>query len=158
MSMFLLNIILALVWMVITGSFEPANLLWGFAIAYLILWLLRGKVGDESSYFKKVVQAMSFTLFFVKELVVANLRVAYDVLTVRHHMKPGVVAIPLDVETDLEITLLANLITLTPGTLSLDVSHDRKVLYVHGMYVEDIREFRRSIKEGFERRVMELLR
>lgn len=158
MSTFLFNIILALIWMVITGSFGPANFLWGFGVAYLILWLIQGKVGDESSYFKKVRQALSFTLFFVKELVAANLRVAYDVLTIRHHMKPGVVAIPLDVETDLEITLLANLITLTPGTLSLDVSQDRKVLYVHGMYVADIRDFRRSIKEGFERRVMELLR
>jgi multicomponent Na+:H+ antiporter subunit E len=124
----------------------------------MILWLLRGNAGDKSSYFKKVRQVAGFSLFFVKELVAANLRVAYDVLTIRHHMKPGVVAIPLDVETDLEITLLANLITLTPGTLSLDVSHDRKVLYVHGMYIEDIHGFRKSIKEGFERRVMELLR
>ena len=158
MRMFLLNIMLALAWMVITGSFKPENFLWGFAIAYLILWLIRGKVDDESGYFKKVGQAMSFSLFFVKELVKANLRVAHDVLTLHHHMQPGVVAIPLEVKTDLEITLLANLITLTPGTLSLDVSQDRKVLYVHGMYVEDIHEFRRSIKEGFERRVLELLR
>ena len=117
MRTFLLNIMLALAWMVITGSFKPENFLWGFAIAYLILWLIRGKVDDESGYFKKVGQAMSFSLFFAKELVKANLRVAYDVLTVHHHMQPGVVAIPLDVKTDLEITLLANLITLTPGPL-----------------------------------------
>ena len=68
------------------------------------------------------------------------------------------VAIPLDAETDAEITLLANLITLTPGTLSLDVSDDRRVLYIHAMYVDDVEELRRSIKDGFEKRVMELLR
>ena len=73
-------------------------------------------------------------------------------------MRPGVVAIPLDAETDAEITLLANLITLTPGTLSLDVSDDRRVLYIHAMYVDDVEELRRSIKDGFEKRVMELLR
>lgn len=158
MSKFLLNIMLALIWMFITGSFRPETFLGGFVIGYLILWLLRGAIGGRSSYFLKVRQTVSFLLFFLKELFMANLRVAHDVLTSRHHMQPGVVAIPLDVETDLEITTLANLITLTPGTLSLDVSDDRKVLYVHGMYVENIQEFRRNIKEGLERRVMELLR
>jgi multicomponent Na+:H+ antiporter subunit E len=83
---------------------------------------------------------------------------AYDVVTPGFHMRPAVVAVPLDVETDLEITLLANLITVTPGSFSLDVSDDRKVLYVHAMYVDDPDEYRREIKEGFERRVLELLR
>jgi multicomponent Na+:H+ antiporter subunit E len=68
------------------------------------------------------------------------------------------VAIPLDVETDVEITLLANLITLTPGTLSMDISDDRKVLYVHAMYVDDPEALRAEIKNGFERRVLEMLR
>jgi multicomponent Na+:H+ antiporter subunit E len=71
-----------------------------------------------------------------------------------------VVAIPLDAKSDIEITLLANLITLTPGTLSLDVSSDRSVLYIHVMYVDndDLDEVRRKIKSGFERRVLEVLR
>ncbi|MHC1742704.1 MAG: Na+/H+ antiporter subunit E [Syntrophobacteraceae bacterium] len=158
MSKFLLNIMLALIWMFITGQFRPENFLGGFFISYLILWLLHGAMGDQSSYFLKVRQALAFLFFFLKELLVANLRVAHDVLTSRHHMNPAVVAIPLDVESDLEITILANLITLTPGTLSLDVSHDRKVLYVHGMYIDNVQEFRRRVKHGFERRVMELFR
>jgi multicomponent Na+:H+ antiporter subunit E len=75
-------------------------------------------------------------------------------------MRPGIIAIPLDARTDLEITLLANLITLTPGTLSLDVSADRRVLYIHVMYIDndDIEAVRRNIKDGFERRVLEGLR
>jgi multicomponent Na+:H+ antiporter subunit E len=68
------------------------------------------------------------------------------------------VRVPLDAESDLEITLLANLISLTPGTLSLDVSDDKKVLYVHSMYIEDKEEFIHGIKNGFERRLLELLR
>jgi multicomponent Na+:H+ antiporter subunit E len=68
------------------------------------------------------------------------------------------VAVPLDARTDAEIVLLANLITLTPGTLSLDLSDDRTVLYVHAMYLTDPDELRREIKEGFERRVLEVLR
>jgi hypothetical protein len=73
---------------------------------------------------------------------------------------PGVIAIPLDARTDAEITLLANLITLTPGSVSLDLSADRRSLYVHAMYIDggDIEAYRRSVKEGLERRVLELLR
>jgi multicomponent Na+:H+ antiporter subunit E len=73
-------------------------------------------------------------------------------------MRPGIVAVPLDAQTDLEITLMANLITLTPGTLSLDVSEDRHTLYVHAMFVDSPESVRDSIKNGFERRLLELIR
>ena len=90
------------------------------------------------------------------KLVKANLRVAWEVLTPKHHMRPAIIAIPLDAESDLQITILANFITLTPGTLSLDVSPDRKTLYVHAMYVDDVDAFRREIKEKLEQRVIEV--
>lgn len=153
--MFLLNILLALAWTALTGQFDPVNFMSGFVLGYLVLWLVQGVVGP-SNYFKKVSQVISFVLFFVGALIRANLRVAYEVITLTHTMRPGVVAVPLELQTDAAITLLANLITLTPGTLSLDVSADRRVLYVHSMYINDVEQFRREIKEGFERRVMEV--
>ena len=73
-------------------------------------------------------------------------------------MRPGIIAIPLDAKTDVEITLLANMITFTPGSVSLDVSNDRKVLYVYVMYIDDVEEARRRIKEGLERRILAVLR
>ncbi|MEL7089262.1 MAG: Na+/H+ antiporter subunit E, partial [Planctomycetota bacterium] len=82
----------------------------------------------------------------------------YDVITPAANRSPAVIGIPLDATTDAEITLLANLITLTPGTLSLDLSEDRRTLYVHAMFADDPEAFCREIKEGFERRVLELLR
>jgi multicomponent Na+:H+ antiporter subunit E len=154
--MFLLNILLALSWMALTGQFSPTNFLEGFVLGYLMLWLVQRTLG-ASTYFSKVRQVLSFVAFFAAELLLANLRVAYSVLAPHKSLRPGVVAIPLDVETDMEITLLVNLITLTPGTLSLDVSADRQVLYVHTLYVDDVDEFRCQIKQGFERRVRELL-
>ena len=66
-------------------------------------------------------------------------------------------AIPLSTEDPLQIVSLANLISLTPGSLSLDVSPDRKTLYVHVMFVDDPDMIRREVKEGLERRVMEAL-
>lgn len=91
--------------------------------------------------------------YFTWEVIAANLRVAYDVVTVKHFMRPGILAIPLEAETDLEITVLANMISLTPGTLSLDVSSDRKVLFVHAMYLSDVEEFKKV-----ERRLLRALR
>jgi multicomponent Na+:H+ antiporter subunit E len=90
--------------------------------------------------------------------VVASLRVAWDVVTPPIYSRPGIIAVPLDAETDFEITVLGHLISLTPGTLSLDVSPDRRTLYVHAMFVDDPDELRRQIKAGMERRVLEALR
>lgn len=155
--MFLWNILLALAWASLNGRFDPNTLAVGFALGYLLLWVSQRAVGS-SGYFRTVSQLASFVVFYVWKLILANLRVAYDVLTPRHHMRPGVVAVPLDARTDTEITMLANLMTLTPGTLSLDVSGDRRVLYLHAMYIDDVEALRREIKEGYERRVLEVLR
>lgn len=157
MTVFLLNLLLALVWLTLTGNLEPANFVIGFVVGYIVLRITRRAL-PRTGYFHKFPLVMRFAAFFLWELVRANMKVAHDVLTRRHHMKPGVVAIPLDLETDAEIVLLANLVTLTPGTLSLDVSDDRRFLYMHAMYIDDVDAFRASIKQGFERRVMELLR
>jgi multicomponent Na+:H+ antiporter subunit E len=154
--MFLLNVLLALAWIGLTGQFTVSNFVVGFGLGFVLLWFSQRVVG-RSVYFRKVPQIISFIGFFIWELILANLRVAYDVVTPRHYMRPGVVAIPLDVTRDAEIVLLANLITLTPGTLSLDISDDRRTLYVHAMHIDDLEQLRRDIKEGFERRVQEVL-
>lgn len=153
--MFLLNVLLAVAWMALTGQFSPLNFVEGFALGYVILWLSQ-RVTGQSSYFAKAPLVMRFVVFYVWEFILANLRVAYSVL-VPSSLRPGVVAVPLDVQTDVGISLLVNLITLTPGTLSLDISADKQVLYVHSIRVDDADDFRRQIKEGLERRVMEVL-
>ena len=106
----------------------------------------------------KVPKLLSFLGFYLKELLLANLRVAHDAVTPTHHMRPAFIAIPLDATSDAEILLFANLMTMTPGSVSIDVSTDRRVLYVHVMYVEDAEVVRREIKEHFERRVLRLMR
>lgn len=157
MTAFLWNVFLAAVWALALGDFSAANLAVGFVLGYLILWLARG-VLPSGSYCARVPRLIEFVLYFLWELLLANLRVAYDVLTPTHHMRPGIIALPLDAKTDGEITLLANVISLTPGTLALDVSPDRKFLYVHSMYIRDHHEEKRRIKAGLERRILELLR
>lgn len=158
MRALLWNIGLSLVWATLTGDFSLSNLVAGFLIAYGLLWFASGTVGANSPYFGRMRIFLGFAWFFLKELWLANLRVALEVVSPRPNIRPGIVAVPLEVQSDAEITLLANLITLTPGTLSLDVSSDRSMLFVHAMYAEDPAAVRREIKEGFERKVMELMR
>lgn len=155
MRMFLWNILLALVWAALRGELTPVNLAVGFLLGYLVLFSMQPILG-RSSYFVKVRQVVGFLLFFLWELVLANLRMAWHVLR-PGHMRPGVIAIPLDARSDAEITMLANLISLTPGTLSLDVSTDRRFLYVHAIRPGDPDAFRREIKQGLEKKVLETL-
>jgi multicomponent Na+:H+ antiporter subunit E len=158
MNGFVLNLLLALAWIAISGDVSLGNLVIGFGLGLVVLFFTQSIVG-QPTYLLRMWRILNLLIFFVWELILANLRLAYDVLTPGYHLRPGVVAIPLDARTDMEITLLANMITLTPGSFSLDVSADRRVLYVHAMYLdEDIDEFRRKIKNGFERRILEVLR
>ena len=155
MKPFLINVLLALVWAALLGDFSVVNLLFGFALGYVALWFMQPIMGS-SSYSLKVWHVINFTVYYSWELIKANVRMAYSVLAPNNKMRPGIIAIPLDITSDFQITLLANMITLTPGTLSLDVSTDRRVLYVHSIYVTNPEEFRREIKEGFERKVLEV--
>ena len=72
--------------------------------------------------------------------------------------RPGIFALPLEVEGNWEITILANLISLTPGTLSLAVSDDQQTLYIHAMDIPDIETSINEIKETFEKAIMEVTR
>lgn len=154
---FLSNILLTFIWVALTGNFTFGNTLFGFILSFFILKMItRGR--REAKYFRIVPKVIAFIFFFLYELVKANLQVAYEVMTPNYNMTPGIIKIPLDAETDLEITFLANMISLTPGTLSIDVSTDKKVLYVHSMYIKDKENFIRSIKNGFEKRLLEILR
>ena len=156
-AMFAGNLLLALVWVAMTGHFEFVNFVLGFVFSYVVLLLLQRVVG-RSSYFRKSVLLTRFIGFYALEVVRTNIRVAVDVATPTSRSQPGIVAVPLEARSDAEITLLANLITMTPGSLSIDVADDRSVIYVHSMFAHDPEALRRSIKEDLERRVLELLR
>lgn len=137
MGAFSWNILLALIWVAVSGDISGAGLFTGLVLGYVILGLTLREVPVFAAYVRRVPKIFLFAAYFLKELVRSNLRVAWDVVTPTHYMKPAVIAVPLDARTEGEIALVANLISLTPGTLSLDVSSDRRVLYLHVMYLDD---------------------
>lgn len=157
MNLFVLNSLLALGFSAVAGEFSMSGFAAGFAVGFLALWITRPLYGDDP-YFERLPRVLGLAGYFLRQLLVSNLRVLWDVITPRQSSRPGIVGVPLAARTDLEITLVANLVSLTPGTLSLDVSDDRKTLYVHVMFMDDIDAVRLAIKDGIERRVLEVLR
>jgi len=156
MTLFIWNILLAFAWIFLTGNFTGSGFFAGFVFGYFVLLLIVRASGKRPNYMRKIPQIVNFTLFYVWELIKSNMRVAYEVLTPYYTMKPGVIGLPLEEDSDAAITILANLITMTPGTLSLDVSNDRRMLFIHAMYIDDEEQLRRQLKD-LERRVLELL-
>jgi multicomponent Na+:H+ antiporter subunit E len=150
--MLLGSLLLALAWAALQGQITLGNLLVGYVVGYAIVTLLaRGGV-MPSTLASRTAHALRLAVFFLWELVLANVRVAADVLR-GNQMEPAVVAIPLDVKSDVEILLLSMLINITPGSVTIDLSDDRRTLYVHVMHMNTADQTRREIKDGFERRV-----
>ena len=154
--MLLGSILLALAWAALQGEVSLANLVVGYVFGYIIVALLaRGGVMPSTAT-ARMAHAAGLAGYFVRELVLANVRVAIDVLRPRTTIRPAVLAIPLDVTSDGEILLLSMLINITPGSVTIDLSKDRQTLYVHVMHMTSAEASRREIKEGFERRVKRL--
>ena len=101
---------------------------------------------------------LSLILLFIKELVLSALKVAWLVLQPKINIRPAIIAYPLTVTTDAQITLLANMITLTPGTLSVDVSEDRRTLYIHAIDIASKDALIGDIAAGFETKILGVLR
>ena len=151
------TLLLAFGWAAATGSFTLPNLLFGALVGGFCLFLVRGQVGGRR-FWRRAIRVAALALLFVQELILSALRVAALVLRPRLDLRPALIAFPLTATRDVEITLLANLITLTPGTLSVDVSADRRHLMIHAIDVADREALVRSIREGLEAKVLEACR
>jgi len=126
-------------------------------LGFGVLWIMNRNETDQR-YFYRVPKIISFFFFFLYELIKANVQVAYDVITPKYFFKPGIVRYPVNTTTDFEINILATFISLTPGTLIIDISDDKKAIYIHVMYLKDEEQFIRTLKTGVERKLLEILR
>lgn len=97
--------------------------------------------------FRKTIGIFELTGYYLKLLIQANFRVAYEVMLPAFKMKPAIIGVSLVIKSDFGIFLLVNLISMTPGTMSLDLSGDSKKLYVHIMYAEELDTVNEQIKK-----------
>ncbi len=157
MNLFVLNIFLALVWSLLQGEINLSHFTVGFLLGYAIIGVTQRALGGRR-YSSKWFRVLRFVVVVTWEIVSASLALAWLLLQPRLQLRPAVVAVDLDVESDFEITILANLISLSPGTLSLDVATDQRTLYVHTVTLQDVETFRHRIKSRLERQVLEVMR
>lgn len=150
-----IGLLLAVIWVALTGQFSLFNLGVGVVLG---IGAMRLAVPARRSAKRLSLSwaLVRFPFVVIWALVLSNLRVARSVLfTPLDQLTPGIIAVPVDLESDAEITALANLLTLTPGTLSLDISNDRRTLFVHVLDLSDPDAALASIK-AFERGVREI--
>jgi multicomponent Na+:H+ antiporter subunit E len=152
MKLFLLNIMLALIWTFLWGRFDFYTLTAGFVVGYLVLGLY-SRVTETEGYGLKVWHLLAFSFYFLRILIKANFQIAWEILTPTHYQTPRIIRYDIEGLTDVQVTALANAITLTPGTLAMDISEDRRYLYIHSMYARDRAEAEREI-DALRRRLM----
>lgn len=153
--LFLVNVVAAFLWQQIFPIFGVVDYFIGFGIGFLAIWLA------NRAYGRRAYDLIYFIGYVLWAIVLSNLSLAKLVLQPRPHLDPGIIAVPLTVATNLEIMILASVITLTPGTISVDLGQNaqrERVLYVHNLTVGDPEAFRQSVKTTFERRLLRVTR
>lgn len=151
LSRLVLNVLLALVWGLSQGTQSALGYGVGFAFGFVVLAIL------HPDYGRRAGRAVAFVFYVLWQIIVSALTVARALLTPGRTFTPGIVAVPLDATQPVEIMLLASVITLTPGTISVETgrdTHGERVLFVHVLLLDDPAAFRASIKNDFERRIL----
>ncbi|KAA0549327.1 Na+/H+ antiporter subunit E [Bacillus sp. BGMRC 2118] len=153
----ILNILIAFIWMFLWEDFSFSFFVLGFLVGLLLLFIFNRYIPGRF-YFVKIYAICKLTYIFIRELILSNLAIVKVVYQKELDIQPGIIALPTELKKNWEITLLANLITLTPGTLSVLVSQDYRTIYIHAMDIRDKDEVIQSIKGTFEAAIMEVTR
>ena len=153
----LLNVLLAVCWMFLTNSLSAGGFMTGFIAGLAALFFFR-RFFSRPFYIWKIWSVIRLMLTFIKELYLANVSVLKTVISPKLNIRPGIFAFKTELTEDWEITLLSLLITLTPGTLVMDISDDRSILYIHAMDIEDAEKAIHDIRVSFEKAIQEVSR
>src|SRR5690606_6767917 len=153
----LLNFFLAFTWMFITDSFTASGFLIGYLLGLLIVILMR-RFFSRRLYLARVWAIISLLALFLKELTLSSIQVFLIVIRPNMNLQPAIFELDTELKSDWEVSLLSALITLTPGTLVIKISDDQKKLYIHALDFDNIDEAVSSIKNTFERAILEVSR
>ena len=151
----LLTLLLWAVWLLLNNTFAPGHVVLGLILAIIIPWLTFHFWTPQATV-KRPFVFLRFILVLLYDILVANLHVARRILGSERTLRPAFFEVPLDITGDFPITMLASTITLTPGTVSAQLSEDRKRLLVHSLDVEDIAAAIAEIKQRYETPLKEM--
>jgi multicomponent Na+:H+ antiporter subunit E len=160
-----LNLLFAIFWLLMWGGFHIYALIMGLLVGYVVIALISRAIEPASpaglpapaparpSYAARPWQLLSFAIFFVRILVQSNIQVAREVVTPGLTMSPRILRVDASDMSPSQVTFFASTITLTPGTLSVDVTDRGDALYVHAMYAAD-RDRQLADLETLKRRIL----
>jgi len=149
------SMLLFVIWLLLNNSLSAGHLLLATILAIIIPWAV-SSMTTERPRIKKPMLAISYVFLVLKDIISANFSVALLVVGPLKKLSPGFVAVPLDIETELGITLLASTVSLTPGTVSAEISEDQKWLYVHALHLENPEELIEEVKARYEAPLKEI--
>lgn len=149
------SVLLLLVWLLLNNTVAPGHLVLGAFLA-IVIPLLTSGMQDPQPSFRKPLTTLRYIFMVLGDIVVANFEVALLVIRSSKRLKPAFIAVPLDIEHELPITILASTVSLTPGTVSTEVSEDKKWLHVHVLNLTDKDELIALIKHRYEQPLMEI--
>ncbi|UWQ95207.1 Na+/H+ antiporter subunit E [Rhodobacteraceae bacterium M385] len=151
-----LTLLLAVVWIILQNEVSAGMAVFGLILGILIPWATSIWWPDTPKGFR-LGKMTSYAVIVLWDILVANVQVAWIVLSVPNaKLKPAWIVVPLDLRLPEAITLLAGTITLTPGTVSADISDEGHSLLVHVLHTDDPDAVRDDIKNRYERRLKEI--
>jgi len=153
-----INVLLAFVWVFLDTKYTIAEFAVGFVLGAIITGLYARFSGRHDFYLYRFFKFLKFLLVCLFELYVACLQVLKLVLTPKLNLKPGIIRMRVNLPTDFQLVFLASLINLTPGTLTLEVSQDKRTLYIHALNINDAEKIVSDISKSFENGIREIWR
>lgn len=151
----LLSLALLIAWLLLNNTFSFGHLLLGALLGLLIPYFT-ASFWPEHICIKKPLVFGRFIAVLLYDIVVANITVALQVLGDNKKLHPTFISYPLHIQNQLGISILASTISLTPGTVSCDLSEDQGTLLIHALSAEDIDEVIAHIHQRYEKPLMEV--
>ncbi|SEK55089.1 Na+/H+ antiporter subunit E [Roseovarius nanhaiticus] len=152
----LLTVLLTVVWLLLQGTTSPGMAVFGLILGVLIPWITAAWWPETPRGFRPL-RMLIYIVIVLWDIMVANIQVAWIVLTKPNSkLRPAWVVVPLDLRQPEAITILAGTVTLTPGTVSADLSNEGHSLLVHALHTDDPDAVRDDIKHRYERRLKEI--
>lgn len=149
------SLTLLLLWLVITDAASFGLLLLGGFLALVVPHLTQA-FSPDAPCLVRVDLALRFLVVFAGDIVTANWRVARQVIGPLCRLSPGFVEVPLDLRDPFVATLLASVVSLTPGTVAIDIDRERWILLVHALDAPDPQALADEIKQRYERPLREI--
>lgn len=153
----LINFFLAFIWMFLTESFTSSGFFIGYLLGLVILFMMRRFFRSDggSFYFARVWRLFKLFVIFIRELFIANFEVLRLVMSPKLKIQPGIFRYETELDKGWKVSLLSMLITLTPGTLVVQVSKDNSALYIHALNMPDKEVIKKEIYKNFELSIKE---